>query len=152
MLGVDPVDELASRLFALDVGRHDTASITALMKAEIGRWALARGWSVRTEARVDVSTDTAPGSLRLGFIDVVVVRAGHEPDLAIEIDSGDKPWSVAKLRHAVDAGMHGVWVRWGDTAWAGWHADIDVIQLFIPRRAAMRRAADQLELGLRVRA
>jgi hypothetical protein len=119
-----------------------------LIKAEVGRWALAKGWSVRTEARVDVGVSpTSDG--RLGYIDVVVVRGGGLPDLAIEIDSGDKPWSVAKLRHAARGGMRPVWIRWGDSEWAGWHTDVDVIQLFFLRRPHARSSSDQLQLGLR---
>lgn len=60
------------------------------------------------------------------------------PDLAIEIDSADKPWSVAKLRYAAAAGMIAIWVRWGDEDWAGVYDDIDVVQLRAMRRSAPR--------------
>ena len=62
----------------------------------------------------------------------------------IEIDSADKPWSVAKLQHAAAAGMEAIWVRWGDDDWSGVYADIDVIQLRIRRSADRRSSAGQL--------
>jgi hypothetical protein len=84
---------------------------------------------------------------RLGFVDVIVKRGSRQPDLAIEIDSTHKPWSVDKLRHAVAAGMEGIWIRWGDDEWAGAFDDVDVIQLPVARRSRSRaRQLSQLEL------
>jgi hypothetical protein len=81
----------------------------------------------------------------MGYVDVIVRRGGSEPDLAIEIDSADKPWSLTKLRHAAAAGMQAIWVRWGDEAWAGPQDGIDVIQLTVLRQSAARqRWSDQL--------
>jgi hypothetical protein len=145
---VDVIDELAARLFALEVGARSTAAVTALIRNDIGRWAVGHGWHVRTEARVAVR-EAEHQAERIGYIDVVVLRGGDAPDLAIEIDSGDKPWSVTKLLHAAEAGMRPVWVRWGDDEWAGWCDAIDVIQLRSPRRPAARRDSRQLQLGLR---
>ena len=135
------VDDLASVLFALRFAPVTTAAVTAQITRAVVEWALARDWVPRTEARVAVHGAPAGG---LGFVDVIVLRGGGEPDLAIEIDSTDKPWSVAKLRHAVAAGMHGIWVRWGDDEWAGVYEDIDVIQLREMRRPRHRTPSDQL--------
>ena len=140
----DVTDDLASRLFALDTESLGTGAVTARITREIVRWALSNGWNPRAEARVGVTVSGHGGS-RIGYIDVIV-RRGGEPDLAIEVDSGDKPWSLDKLRHAAAAGMHPIWVRWGDDAWAGYCDDIDVIQLPALRRSAPRRAGDQLRL------
>jgi hypothetical protein len=86
-------------------------------------------------------------SARLGWIDVVVLRGPRLPDLAIEIDITQKPWSVDKLRHAVAAGMDAVWIRWGDAEWAGAFEDVDVIQLPLTSRPAARASrAAQIEL------
>jgi len=82
----------------------------------------------------------------LGFVDVIVNRGGNRPDLAIEVDSTDKPWSVAKLLLAVAAGMEGIWIRWGDDEWAGAFDDVDVIQLPATRRVRARFQAGQMEL------
>ena len=68
------------------------------------------------------------------------------PDLAIEIDSADKTWSVNKLQHAARAGMRAIWVRWGDGEWAGIYQDVDVIQLPLIRRVGHRGMPDQLPL------
>jgi hypothetical protein len=113
-------------LFALRFRPINTRAVTAQITSAVVEWALARGWHPRIEARVSVESK---GSGGLGFIDVIVRRAAGEAALAIEIDSTDKPWSVAKLRHAVAAGMQGIWIRWGDDEWAGVYDDIDVIQL-----------------------
>jgi hypothetical protein len=142
----DTVDDLAAVLFALDEGGLSTAMVTARITRTVTDWALSRGWTVRREARVQVASGSEFDA-RLGFVDVIVRRGGHELDLAIEIDSTDKPWSLAKLRHAVGAGMHAVWIRWGDEEWAGIHDDVDVIQLPARRRTAHRsRPTTQLTL------
>jgi hypothetical protein len=143
---MEVVDDLATMLFALDDVPLATGQMTARITAAIVDWAVQRGWSVRTEARVR-AVSKARLDAALGYMDVVIRRGGSEPDLAIEIDSADKPWSVDKLRHAVAGGMNAIWVRWGDDAWAGIYDDVDVIQLPIMRRTATRRHHDaQLSL------
>jgi hypothetical protein len=133
------IDELADVLFALDEGRHSTAVITSLITREIVRWALAHGWSVQSEARVRLpQASSGAARERPGFIDLIVRCDGGQPDLAIEIDSTDKAWSLAKLRHAAAAGLHAIWIRWGDEAWAGAYDDVDVIQLPARRRGVSR--------------
>lgn len=112
MQAVSVTDDLATVLFATDLAGLSTAAVTARITREVVAWARARGWAARTEARVDVPTGQTPTE-QLGFVDVVVRRADRMPDLAIEIDSADKPWSVIKLQHAAAAGMHAIWVRWG---------------------------------------
>lgn len=138
-------DELAALVFALDEGALETAAITAHITQAIVRWAIERGWSVRREARVAVG-DAATSTGQLGFVDVLVRRGGSEPDLAIEIDSSQKPWSLAKLRHAAESGMHAIWIRWGDDDWPGVYDDVDVIQLRLARSPGRRPDAPQLPL------
>jgi len=138
------IDELASTLFALDVEARTTGAVTRQLTRAIVDWALAHGWSPRVEARVEAMAPSL--TAKLGYIDVIVSRRGGGPDLAIEIDSGDKPWSLDKLRHAAKAGMHAIWIRWGDEEWAGVYEDVDVIQLWLPRRPARRRVSDQLAI------
>jgi hypothetical protein len=135
------VDDLATVLFALEEDPLATRDMTAKITRQIVEWAVQCGWSVRTEARVRAISE-ARSDPALGYLDVVVRRRDGEPDLAIEIDSADKPWSVDKLRHAAAGGMQAIWVRWGDDAWAGIYDDIDVIQLPILRRPAFRATAD----------
>jgi hypothetical protein len=126
-------DDLARALFRLEASTLTTSAVTARITRAVIDWAAARGWATRREARVGVGEET-----RLGFVDVIVLRQPAAPDVAIEIDSTDKPWSVDKLRHAAAAGMHPVWIRWGDDEWAGAFDDIDVIQLPVARRSASR--------------
>jgi hypothetical protein len=141
----DPVDELATALFGLKVEGRSTAQVTAYITREIINWAVAHGWSPRTEARVHAPSSA--GDARLGFVDVIVRRGSGVPDVAIEIDSADKPWSLDKLRHAAAAGMHAIWVRWGDDEWAGAYQDIDVIQLRLLRLPrSLAGTDDQLAL------
>jgi hypothetical protein len=135
------VDDLATVLFALEEDPLATRDMTAKITRQIVKWAVQCGWSVRTEARVRAMSE-ARSDPALGYLDVIVRRRDGEPDLAIEIDSADKPWSVDKLRHAVAGGMQAIWVRWGDDAWAGIYDDIDVIQLPILRRPAFRTTGD----------
>ena len=142
---IDVADDLATALFALKVEGRSTALMTAHITRQIVAWAVLRGWSPRTEARVNAAS--AAGDARLGFVDVIVRRGNGLPDLAIEIDSADKPWSLDKLRHAAAAGMHAIWVRWGDDEWAGVYDDIDVIQLQLIRRSD-RRSAGHTQLVL----
>ncbi len=130
-------DDLAAALFRLETSTLTTAVVTAQITQAVIEWAARRGWATRTEARVGVGETT-----RLGFVDVVVLRGPDLPDLAIEIDSTDKPWSVDKLRHAIAAGMEGIWIRWGTEDWAGAFNDVDVIQLPLARRAAARVTGD----------
>jgi hypothetical protein len=144
---VTDTDDLARALFRLQTSTLTTAAMTARITRAVVEWAASNGWAARTEARVAVGEET-----RLGFVDVIVLRRPAAPDIAIEIDSTDKPWSVDKLRHAAAAGMVPVWIRWGDDAWAGAFHDIDVIQLPLQRRARSRAiTGDQAELWPLVR-
>jgi hypothetical protein len=140
----DFTDELATELFRLDAGRLATSGVTKHITRAIVRWADGRAWRVRTEARVEVGAEMSAG--QLGFVDVIVARGGGLPDVAIEIDSTDKPWSVVKLQHAVRAGMHAIWVRWGDDEWAGIYDEVDVIQLRLQRRTRTRAPDRQLTM------
>ena len=138
-------DDLAGALYRLDAGSLTTGAFTARITGAIIEWAASRGWATRSEARVGVGE-----AARLGFVDVIVLRQPGAPDLAIEIDSTDKPWSVDKLRHAAAAGMHPIWIRWGDDEWAGAFEDVDVIQLPVTRRTRARvRQPTQMELWQR---
>lgn len=141
------VHELAALLYTLDQRERTTAEMTAYITATIVRWAMFAGWVCRTEARVRFGHD-GRGRARIGYVDILVSRT-NSADLAIEIDSTQKPWSMEKLRHLADSGLSSIWVRWGDAVWAGADNAVHVIQLSIPRsRRSRRRAADQLALPL----
>lgn len=136
-------NNLATALFALEPRSASTSQMTRFITDAVINWAIANGWTPRVEARVEALTTL--GSPRLGYLDVIVRRAGL-PDLAIEIDSGDKPWSVDKLQHAAAAGMHAIWIRWGDEQWAGLYDNVDVIQLWLTRRPQHKGSADQIAI------
>lgn len=138
-------DDLATVLFATDLRGLSTSAVTAQITREVVAWARARGWTTRTEARVDVPTGQAAAD-QLGFVDVFVRSSDRLPDLAIEIDSADKPWSVVKLQHAAAAGMHAIWVRWGDEKCAGVYDEVDVIQLSLARPSVHKRKPAQLSI------
>ena len=137
------IDDLATALFELEVERLTTSAVTRQITDVVVKWALARGWTPRVEARVEAVT--LAGGRRLGYVDVLVRRPG-EPDLAVEIDSGDKPWSVDKLQHAAAAGMQAIWIRWGDQEWAGVYDDVDVIQLWLTKRPLRRLPTNQMPI------
>src|SRR3954452_15985902 len=140
-------DALAGVLYELDTGRLATAQITSVITRRIVRWAHESGWPCRTEGRFDVDGGIAARDRqRLGFVDVLVHRGAPHADVAIEIDSADKPWSVVKLQHAAAAGMHAIWVRWGDDACAGIYDEVDVIQLPMLRPAQTPATSYQLSL------
>jgi hypothetical protein len=141
----DFTDELATMLYELRTDRLATADVTAAITRHIVRWAQTRAWSVRTEGRVDVHGAT-DAKHKLGFVDVLIRRGDLYREVAIEIDSTDKPWSVVKLQHAAAAGAHAIWVRWGDDAWAGVYDAIDVIQLPVIRRTRRQTRTAQLSL------
>ncbi len=130
-------DDLAVFLFRLDPHSLTTGATTTHITRAILAWAVERGWLARTEARV-VAPSEMGGASAIGFVDVVIRRGGSLADVVIEIDSTDKQWSLAKLRHAAAAGMHAIWIRWGEETWAGAYDDVDVIQLPVARRTASR--------------
>jgi len=143
MNGDRAIEEIARLLFAYEPGARSTRQVTADLTSVVVAWAADRGWTARTEARIEVPEADAA---RLGFVDVVIARGHGLPALAIEIDSADKPWSIVKLHYAAAAGMRPVWVRWGDNKWAVEYTDVDVIQLPCARRPADRRPEAQLGL------
>lgn len=139
------VDELARIAFSVDTSGMSAKAITALLTREIVTWALSKGWSVKTEARVEPSR-VPRRRTEYGYIDVVVRPGEGLPDLAIEIDQTDKPWSIAKLQYAMALGMEAVWIRWSGADWI----DVEGIHVIhLPetdRRLLQRTAPAQLRL------
>jgi hypothetical protein len=140
-------DDLARVLFATDLRLLTTGAATTSITRTVLAWAIAKGWIARTEARVRL--EPGRGLSSIGYVDIVVRRGGSLPDIAIEIDSTDKPWSLTKLRHAARGGMHAIWIRWGEETWAGAYEDVDVIQLQVqPRDGTRAVSSAQLTLWL----
>lgn len=141
----EAIDELAALVFSLDTSRLSARAITARVTSAIAAWAVGRGWTARTEARVELRA--VDGSLRdYGFIDLLVHREPGVPGLAIEIDQTDKPWSVAKLRYVMALGMEAVWIRWSGPDWT----DVDGVHVIhlpeVEKKPAPRRTPAQLSL------
>ena len=137
------IDELAALVFSVDTARLSARAITARVTSAIASWAVAKGWSARTEARVELRA--VDGRLQdYGFIDLIVHRGSGEPDLAIEIDQTDKPWSVAKLQYAMALGMEAIWIRWSGSDWTDVQG-VHVIHLpEVEKKPTPRRAPAQL--------
>ena len=84
--------------------------VTATLTEEVIRWARGNGWPAMTEVPIGIQRFSR-GVVRTGCIDVVVQRSGRP--VAIELDRGNKKWSLTKLRWAAEAGHDAIWVRWG---------------------------------------
>jgi hypothetical protein len=139
----DVIDELAGVVFSLETARLSARGITARVTSAVASWALTKGWSARTEARIEIRAPD--GRLRdHGYIDLIVYRGPDAPDLAIEIDQTDKPWSVAKLQYAMALGMEAIWIRWSGAEWTEVEG-VHVIHLpEVEKTAARRRVPAQL--------
>lgn len=142
---IEVIDELAALVFSLDTTRLSARAITTRVTSAIASWAVAKGWSPRTEARVEMRA--VDGSLQdYGYIDLIVHRGFGETDIAVEIDQTDKPWSVAKLQYAMALGMEAVWIRWSGSDWT----DVDGVHVIhlpeVEKKTAPRSAPAQLSL------
>lgn len=86
---------------------------TALLTERVAEWGRSQGWSVHFEAPIRASRPTRSGESR-GRLDVVCRRDAGRPPVVIEIDRGNKRWSVDKLASEAAAGAVALWVRWRD--------------------------------------
>ena len=103
--------------FELDLRSHATAiSLDVLCRTDgtfeltrfIYKWSLSHGFHCEREVYLGsdrISRKT--GRAYRGFLDFVI---GHW--LAVEIDSSNKRWSLAKLEDAAQRGYVPVWIRW----------------------------------------
>lgn len=112
----DPHDTTAALAQALD---EETATwpidlrsteVTKSISAFISRWALENQAIHHKEHEIRV-----PGVDRRGQIDHVLAWPGF--CLAVEVDRGNKTWSVRKLHTAATEGLDGLptaalWIRW----------------------------------------
>lgn len=86
---------------------------TALLTVRVAEWGRSQGWSVQFEVPIRASRTTRSGESR-GRLDVVCRRDAGRPPVVIEIDRGNKRWSVDKLASEAAAGAVALWVRWRD--------------------------------------
>jgi len=63
-----------------------------------------------------------------GLVDIII-KSPNEKQYAIEIDSGNKKWSIDKLLHAYKIGYVPTWVRWNAKININMPAGINLIDL-----------------------
>ncbi|MFV0126333.1 hypothetical protein ACLGI4_01170 [Streptomyces sp. HMX112] len=91
------------RLTSVEVTGHLTSVVTA--------WGASHGWAARREAGAGITATARSGRTRTGLLDLLFHRPGGSR-LAVEIDRGNKRWSLEKLIHQADTGGCAVWLRW----------------------------------------
>lgn len=70
-------------------------------------WARSRSLFCELEVNLGATRVLRSGYLYRGYLDIVIDRW-----LAIEVDSGNKRWSLTKLEDAQRRGYVPVWIRW----------------------------------------
>lgn len=86
-------------------------TITRAIIAAVIKWARANQYECAFEVRLPGITRN--NNMR-AVLDVVLKGAKTKPDLiAVEIDRGNKSWSIKKLAHAVSLGYAALWIKWG---------------------------------------
>lgn len=82
--------------------------VTRFFTTSVDQWGLSLGYHARHEAALP-----AQGQ-RTGYLDVRLTHhSGAGRPISIEIDRGNKRWSLEKLIHAAELGDFAVWLRWG---------------------------------------
>jgi hypothetical protein len=90
----------------------DTRAFTQGLTEELCRRIRWHGGSVSTEHRVELFRRTQSGRLSSGYLDIHADFVDHSC-IAIEIDRGNKRWSVQKLEFAAERlGATALWIRW----------------------------------------
>ncbi len=87
-----------------------SVEVTRLLGLSVRSWAVGRGATVQCETPIDVE-----GVARRGYLDFLLWW--QDSALAVEIDRGNKRWSLNKLAQAGEVGVAGLetgaaWVRW----------------------------------------
>lgn len=89
-------------------GRGNRNKGTEFITASIESFARGRGLACEREVFLGLNRKT---SGRRGLVDIVI-KSPERIGYAIEIDSGNKKWSLEKLLHAHSIGYVPIWVRW----------------------------------------
>ncbi len=88
--------------------------ITRSLTAAVSKWGRLHRFEVAHEALIDTpGYVSAKGITRTkGYLDLLLVRGSLR--VAIEIDRGNKAFSLAKLERAVHSrGAEAIWIKWG---------------------------------------
>lgn len=93
----------------------DSVDKTKVITEAIEEYLSSLGWNVSREYKIDLtrSSSTFEGKIKEihGRIDLFAKR--NNESLAIEIDRGNKPWSLKKLEYCIKTyGSKAVWIRW----------------------------------------
>lgn len=88
--------------------------VTDTLSAAIRRWGHSNGWMTNTEVPSTARrhSGSGPGVAHYGYLDLVFDRWGEE-SVVVEIDRGNKQWSLEKLTAEAARGRVSIWVRWG---------------------------------------
>ncbi len=89
-------------------GRGNRNKGTELLTSSIESFALNEGFECEKEVFLGLKRKTDGHK---GLIDIVI-RRPNGIRYAIEIDSGNKKWSIEKLLYAHKIGYVPIWVRW----------------------------------------
>ncbi|NEA76084.1 hypothetical protein [Streptomyces sp. SID13588] len=88
-----------------------TSEVTRFLTDSVDRWANGLGYNVQRE--VDLPPDSRRRDQRLGRLDLQLShRSGKGRLISIEIDRGNKLWSLDKLTQAAELGHLALWLRW----------------------------------------
>jgi hypothetical protein len=105
------IDLLEHHLKEIDLspyGRGNRNKGTEFITSSIESFAHGRGLTCEKEVFLGLSRKA---SRRKGLVDIVI-KSPEGIGYAIEIDSGNKKWSLEKLLHAHSIGYVPIWVRW----------------------------------------
>lgn len=104
-------EALERELTSVPFERLTAPEVTSLLTSRLVAWGLAQGWMVSREVPSRARRGAAERQHH-GFLDVVLERWGRSP-VVVEIDRGNKTWSMEKLTAEHEAGCVSIWVRWG---------------------------------------
>jgi len=102
------LQEWLTPLTFADLSRSATTSLIAEQAMAWARW---HGFVVRTEVEA-IASRLRPRDHRISPLAI----AGEHPagrQIAIEIDSINRVWSIEKLATEADAGKFALWIKWG---------------------------------------
>jgi hypothetical protein len=92
-----------------DLHRRD---VTALLTEQVVLWGRAHRFVIRQQVPSTATRLSRRGHPWPGVLDLACIHASGQ-NIAIEIDAGNKTWSIQKLAAEAQAGRLAIWVKWG---------------------------------------
>lgn len=105
-------ESLAAWLSTISLAGRSSQQATRLITEAIAEWARRQGWEVEFEVPALITRPVRGGREFRGRLDIVCDRGEDLPLIAIEVDRGNKRWSLQKLVAEAEAGNLAIWVRW----------------------------------------